>query len=132
MKTIIASVCASLCLALPAMADQSQPQQPAKEMQIGVNSVYVPGGFDSNSDAYVVVNGIFPSGCYKWDRAEVSHIDAFKHEVKSIAKVGQGMCIMVLVPFQSEVRLGKFAAGEHTLRFLNGDGSYIEKTMKIE
>jgi hypothetical protein len=39
---------------------------------------------------------------------------------------------MVLVPFQKEVRLGKFEAGKHTLRFENGDGTYFEKTLVIE
>ncbi len=132
MKKTIAAMITTLCFTLPALAEQTPQPAPAKEVQIGVNSVYVPGGFDSNSDAFVVVNGIFPSGCYKWGRAEVSHKDTFNHEVKSIAQVSQGMCIMVMVPFQSEVRLGKFAAGEHTLRFMNGDGTYIERTLKIE
>lgn len=103
-----------------------------KEVQIGLSGVYVPGGFDSSSDSFVVVNGVFPNGCYRWNRAEVKNIDDFTHEVKSVASVSQGMCIMVLVPFQKEVRLGKFSSGSHTLRFTNGDGTYFEKTLKIE
>ena len=39
---------------------------------------------------------------------------------------------MVLVPFQNDVRLGKLAAGEHTLKFLSGDGTYLEKKITIE
>lgn len=105
---------------------------PEKEVQIGVNDAYIPGGFDINSDVYVVTNGIFPNGCYKWKRAEVNHADPYMHEVKSVATVSQGMCLMVLVPFTKEVKLGKFAAGKHTLRFLNGDGTYLEKSMVVE
>ncbi|MNL75300.1 hypothetical protein D3C87_2010820 [compost metagenome] len=79
-----------------------------------------------------MVNGIFQNGCYKWKRAEVDHMDDFHHTVKSIASVSQGMCIMVLMPFQKEVQLGRFVTGKHTLRFDNGDGTYFEKTMIVE
>jgi hypothetical protein len=120
----------SLFAAPAAFADGSQPA--TKEVQIGVNNVYVPGGFDSSSDVFVVVNGIFPNGCYKWGRAAKKDVDTFNHEISSIADVSQGMCIMVLIPFQKEVRLGKFASGKHNLRFVNGDGTYLEKTMVIE
>lgn len=103
-----------------------------KEVQIGLNSVYIPSGFDSGSDVFVVVNGIFQNGCYRWNRAEVNTTAEFKHEVKSIASVSPGVCIMVLIPFQKEVRLGKFQAGNHTLKFDNGDGTYFEKSLVIE
>ncbi|MGZ3768849.1 MAG: hypothetical protein ACXVCP_05090 [Bdellovibrio sp.] len=119
--------------ALSAQAQPGQSQVPQeKEVQVSLSGVYVPGGFDSASDTFVVVNGIFPNGCYRWSRAEVSDVNDFTHEIKSIAAVSQGMCIMVLVPFQKEVRLGKFRAGTHTLRFANGDGTYFEKNLKIE
>jgi hypothetical protein len=115
---------------LNAFADQTSSAD--KEVQVGINGVYVPGGFDSSSDTYVVVNGVFQNGCYKWNRAEVENKDTFNHSVKSIASVSQGMCIMVLVPFQKEVRLGKFATGKHNLRFENGDGTYFDKTLVVE
>ena len=114
---------------LNAMADSAPAE---KEVSIGISGVYVPGGFDSASDVFVVVNGIFQNGCYKWKRADVNHTDAFSHEVKSIASVSQGMCLMVLIPFQKEVRLGRFAPGKHTLRFENGDGTYLEKSLTVE
>lgn len=127
-------VAAAAFFALSAQAQPgSQAQNPQeKEVQVGLSGVYVPGGFDSTSDSFVVVNGIFPNGCYKWSRAEITNVDAYTHEIKSMAAVSQGMCIMVLVPFQKEVRLGKFPAGNHTLRFANGDGTYFEKNLRIE
>lgn len=128
MKALIFSALTVLCFSIPAFSNTPA----TKEVQIGLNSVYIPGGFDSSSDVFVVVNGIFPNGCYNWGRADVSTLDAFTHEVKSVANVSPGMCIMVLVPFQKEVRLGKFATGKHTLRFLNGDGTYFEKSMNVE
>lgn len=108
-------------------------EQPStKEVPVGLIGVFVPGGFDSNSDAYVVANGVFPNGCYRWSRSETSRVDSFTHEIRSMATVTQGMCIMVLVPFQKDIRLGKLAAGKHMLKFLNGDGTYFEKALSIE
>lgn len=131
MKSLILS--AALILSIfgqsIALAAQDVPQ---KEVSVGINGVFVPGGFDSSSDAYVVVNGIFPNGCYRWSRADVNNIDNFTHEITSKANVSQGMCIMVLIPFQKDISLGKLSAGKHTLKFLNGDGTYIEKNLNIE
>ena len=128
----IASLVLSALLGMSSFAAAEQSAPAEKEVQIGINGVYVPGGFDSASDVFVVVNGIFQNGCYKWKRAEVTHGDTYSHQIKSIASVSQGMCLMVLVPFQKEVRLGKFSSGTHTLRFENGDGTYVEKTMIVE
>lgn len=103
-----------------------------KEVPVGISGAYIPAGFDSTSDTFVIVNGVFQNGCYKWKRAERTTRDEFTHEIRSIASVTQGMCIMVLIPYQKEVRLGKLATGKHTLKFLNGDGTYLEKTMVVE
>ena len=103
-----------------------------REVQIGLTGAYIPGGFDSNSEAYVIVNGVFQNGCYKWSRAETTNRDEFNHDIISKAIVTPGMCIMVLVPFQKEVRLGKLATGKHSLKFLNGDGTYMEKSLIVE
>nr|WP_295904393.1 hypothetical protein [uncultured Bdellovibrio sp.] len=129
----LSAIVFSVCLGLGALANAETPVQSQREVQIGISGVYVPGGFDSASDVYVVVNGVFQNGCYKWKRAEVNHRDDFTHQIKSIASVSEGgMCVMVLVPFQKEVRLGKFLAGKHILRFENGDGTYLEKTLLVE
>jgi len=127
MKLFIAAAMTSV--GLQALAGEIPAE---KEVQIAINDAYVPAGFDSTSDVFVVTSGLFPNGCYKWKGATVNNVDAFTHEVKSTATVSQGMCLMVLVPFTKEVRLGKFAAGQHTLRFVNSDGTFLEKSMKIE
>ncbi|MFN3455360.1 MAG: hypothetical protein ACK41T_10410 [Pseudobdellovibrio sp.] len=135
MKTIknqIAKSIIAMTMILTSFAAVAADKPYEKEVQVGINGVFVPGGFDSSSDAYVVVNGIFQNGCYKWSRAEVSNTDEYNHEIKSIASVTQGMCIMVLVPFQKDVRLGKLSSGKHNLKFLNGDGTYLERSLVVE
>ena len=131
-KSTILAAALTLPLSTIATAASAMVSPATKDVAIGLNEVYVPGGFDSSSDAYVVANGIFPNGCYQWKGANVKHVDSYNHEVESYATVNQGMCIMVLVPFTKEIRIGKLSRGSHTLKFLNGDGTYLQKTMSIE
>lgn len=103
-----------------------------KEVMIGVSEVYVPETQSANSDAYVVVTGLFQNGCYHWSRAEVKHLNDFDHEVQSFALVDAGPCTMALVPFNREVRLGFLSPGTHRVRFTNGaDDTFLEKRVLI-
>ncbi len=104
----------------------------SKSVVVPINNVYIPGGFDSEADAYVVVSGIFPNGCYRWKGASIKNNTATEHEITSMASVVQGMCIQVLVPFSKDVRLGKLSTGTHTLKFLGGDGTYMERKLVVE
>lgn len=130
MKTIKTFI---VVAALAFVANVNASELPTtRDVVVGVSDAFIPGGFDSSSESYAVASGMFPNGCYKWKQAEVSNLDANLHEIKSIASVSQGMCLMVLVPFTKEIKLGKLAVGKHTLRFLNGDGTYLEKYLVIE
>jgi hypothetical protein len=104
-----------------------------KDMVVNVHDVFIPAGFDENSDVYVVASGVFPNSCYRWKSANVEHNKATNtHKVAVSATVSQGMCLMVLVPWQREIGLGQLGRGEHKLQFVNGDGTYLEKTLVIE
>ena len=107
-------------------------QQKTREQVVGVNDAFIPSGFDSASDTFVVVSGIFPSGCYQWKGAKVNHVGPLLHEVRAMANVFEGLCIMVMMPFQKEVQLGKLGVGDHAIHFINGDGTYFEKHLVIE
>lgn len=133
MKKLIFVMTAMLAFGSVAMAkEKSDGGQSNHEQVVGVNDAFIPSGFDSASDAFVVVSGIFPSGCYQWKTAKVDHVGPALHEVRAVANVFEGLCIMVMVPFQKEVQLGKLAAGDHAIRFVNGDGTYFEKHLNIE
>ncbi len=105
---------------------------PSVESIVTISSVHVPPGFDSESDAFVVVSGVYPNGCYRWKDAKIENVSEYQHNITAVADVSQGMCIMVLVPFTKEVRLGKLTRGTHNLRFLAGDGTYFEKDLVVE
>ncbi|MFN8846205.1 MAG: hypothetical protein ACK5V3_13450 [Bdellovibrionales bacterium] len=105
---------------------------PEREVQVGINGVYVPSKIDRRDEAVVVVNGIFQNGCYRWKKSDVKHVAMTTHEVRSFATVSQGMCLMVLVPFQKEVNLGKLNPGRHLVRFVNGDGTYLDRYLNVD
>jgi hypothetical protein len=130
MKTII-----KIALALFGAVVISQAAHAGAEeriVSVGFSDAFIPSGFDSNSDTFVVASGLFPNGCYRWKEAEVNHPTANLHEIRASATVSQGMCLMVLVPFTKEIHLGKLSVGLHAVRLLNGDGTYIEKQLRIE
>ncbi len=102
------------------------------EKVIGAIDVYVPSGFDSRSDAFIVANGFFPHSCYKLKNAEVEHVGTALHQVTLKANVTEGLCLTVIIPFHKEVQLGKLAVGDHAIRMMNGDGTYMEKHLTIE
>lgn len=133
MKTVLKPITLTiLALVIAHAANAKSNPSATKEVDISISDAYVPGGFDSEADSYVIVNGVYPNGCYRWLRSEVTDTDAFNHEIKAVASVSQGLCIMVLVPFNHDVHLGKLSSGDHNLKFLNGDGTYLQKTLKIE
>jgi len=113
---------------LAAFADPGQPVVVRKA--INVSNASIPSGLD-NTEPVAIVSGLFPNSCYSWQAAEVTEVSPLVHEVKSFANVRTGMCLMVIVPFSEEVALGKFTTGRHTVRFLNGDGTYMEKTVDV-
>jgi hypothetical protein len=102
------------------------------EKIVGVSDAYVPSGFDSTSESFVVANGWFPNSCYKLKQVDVNHVGPALHEVTTKANVTEGLCLAVIIPWHREVQLGKLAVGTHKVHFLNGDGTYLEKQLVIE
>jgi hypothetical protein len=107
-------------------------QIPEREVAVSINDAYIPSGFDSTSDAYVVVNGLFPNSCYSLIEPKVSHPTSTTHEVKTMANVKQSICLRVLVPFTKEISLGTLKSGKHVVSFISEDGTSFEKTMNVE
>ncbi|WP_156501854.1 hypothetical protein, partial [Exiguobacterium sp. KKBO11] len=122
MKNFGLSLVAAACLAglsSPSYAKQGD----VSDKVVPVTDVYVPSNFDSSSDAFVVVSGLFANSCYKVGDVKVDQVDANTQQVTTHASVTEGLCLMVMVPFHKEVQLGKLSPGDHTVRFLSGDGT---------
>lgn len=115
---------------MPAFAMADMPR--THETVLHVGDVFIPTEKNLSGDSYVVVSGMFPSSCYRWSRAEVNHSSDTTHQIRLIATVTEGMCLTVMVPYTKEVIIGKLQSGDHTLRFLNGDDTYFERTMTVK
>ncbi len=132
MKAMI-STSMSVLIALFGAGQFAAAAQPtSREVNIAVHEVFVPEVVDKNTDAKIVLSGMFPNSCYRWSRVEVTSREATFHQIKAMAFVTVNtMCLMVLVPFSKEVNLGQLDSGEHTLRFVSGDETYFEKKLIV-
>lgn len=128
MKTLILTLAAFLPFAASSFAKEGDTH----EKVVPITDAFIPSGFDSSSDAFVVVNGLFPHSCYKLKDASVKNVGNYLHEVTTTATVTEGLCLTVIIPFHKEVSLGKLAVGEHQIHFMNGDSTYVEKRLTIE
>jgi hypothetical protein len=126
MKLIVALLSTTL-MSVSAFAAGEGQVPVEKEQYLNFNDVYVQKDRGVVEPAELLVIGVFPNGCYKWEKAEVKHIDDFTHEVRGLAKVQQGICTMMLVSFTKEVDLGILKEGQHTARVINADGTIFEK-----
>jgi hypothetical protein len=128
MKSLSISALSIVALAASGAFAQELPK--TTERVVNISSALIPSGFD-NSEPVAIVHGLYPNSCYSWNRADVTHPSATLHEVRAVANVSRGMCLMVMVPYAEEVPLGRFSAGQHTIRFVNGDGTYQEKALEV-
>jgi hypothetical protein len=76
--------------------------------------VFIPEGFDDNDESVVVLDGFLRSGCYKLAQSE-HRLDQQTGviTVTQYARKYPGPCVMALVPFTSEVRLGVLPQGQY-------------------
>lgn len=126
MTRILIGLFTLFAAAQPALADIT-----TKDVNIAVNDVYVPENVRAGDEVKIILSGILPNGCYRYDHAAVRSQD-FIHEIKAIAKVQtNSLCLMVLVPFSKEVNLGPLDAGVHTLRMISGDDTFFEKSLTV-
>ncbi len=99
---------------------------------VSVGDAYAPVRFNAASDVFIVVDGVFPNACYHWSHADVQSPSQFVHEIRAVADVNDGMCLMMLVPFSNEVHLGTLDAGDQKILLVNSDGSHFELNLKID
>ncbi len=107
-------------------------QEIVKEVAVSVMDVYVPSSLKGDQQGYVVITGLFPNTCYTFNRTEVNNVSAFEHEIRAIANVRSGICLRMLVPFNSELPLGYLKKGQHKLSFIADDGTSSEKVFELK
>jgi len=92
----------------------AQADEWPKEVDLEVNYLFVPTGFDDNDETLVVLDGYLPSACHRLANPLVTVDPVTKRIVVSPrAKEFKGVCPDVVVPFTQEVRLGQLATGNY-------------------
>lgn len=106
-------VLAAFCSA-PAIAHAESPQQ----IPSPVSKIFIPDGFDDNDNAEVILQGMFPSTCYKVGSTSVAVDSAAKVidiSATSYRYDGESRCNEVDVPFIQRVKLGVLSRGDYNV-----------------
>jgi len=134
MKSILLTIPFALAVSAYSLPKVPMGEPRTVEQVLNISNVFVSDKMDKE-DASVVVSGHFPNSCYSWSRATVNENaderSESAHVIRTYANVQQGMCLMVLTPFTKEIELGALSNGEHTVKVMNGDGTYQQLTIDV-
>jgi hypothetical protein len=93
-------------------------------VNVPLEHVFMPSGFDDNDNAQIVIHGEFPSTCYKAAKPQV-RVDRKSHTIAISARayVYTGcFCAEVMVPFSQTIDLGVLGDGEQRIVELDDKG----------
>jgi hypothetical protein len=89
------------------------------QVEVPVNHVYVPKGFDNNDHSEIVVQGMLPNLCH-FAPAAKAKVMGKKILVSVTSNLNrQSMCAEMLVPFTLSVSVGVIKAGQYQI-VING------------
>lgn len=87
------------------------------QVSIPLTTAYIPGGFDSNDRAQLMVEGYFPNTCYRVGPYEKTlKADANVISITQTAYKYKGPCLMMIVPFSQTVQVGILKANTYAVK----------------
>ena len=84
----------------------------------------------SNDEVKVNFSGVFNSTCTTLDRVEQKKVDDV-FVIYPILKTAPGVCLQVLVPFQTSINLGKAEVGNHLIHIRSMSGKSINRLVQV-
>lgn len=84
----------------------------SRVVDIKIQNLYAPFGYDDNDEVTVVLDGYLPDTCFKLATTEVEH-KGDKITIKQHAREYSGNCFDVTVPFTVTVKLGVLPLGSY-------------------
>ena len=80
------------------------------------SKIYVPEGYDDNDKVQIVGEGMFPNSCFRYEdtRLKVNHENK-TISIESFAYKYQGICLMVIVPFDEVLDVGLLQKGTYKI-----------------
>lgn len=126
MKAFYALTLLGSLLAAPAMAETTPPVLKAATF----NTVYVPGGFDSNDNVQIVGEGMFRNTCYR-PAPTGFQVDQERKTVTvgPVAYEYAGLCLQVILPFDRVIDVGPMKAGTYSV--IQQPGNVTLGTFKV-
>ncbi len=103
-------------------------------VQIPVEKVFAPMGFDSNDDVQVVVSGVLPDLCYKSPKASATIEEGLvKVVVEALYEAPEGgVCAQLVRPFLEKVSLKVLDAGEYRVQANVDSAQLIEEKIIVK
>jgi hypothetical protein len=102
---IFAFVFAASIFSIAHADDVSKDQMQPDVVKVPLSKVYVPGGFDSNDRVRLMVEGYFPSTCYRVAETTVSQTEAAL-SISQTAFKYNGPCIWMMISYSQPVNVG--------------------------
>ncbi|MEZ4815242.1 MAG: hypothetical protein R3A80_08580 [Bdellovibrionota bacterium] len=106
-------------------------------VNLPVEHVYVPKGFDSNDNAQVIVSGTLPSFCYK--APEVSFTlneNVIQVSVRALYneshEEGATPCAQVAIPFLEKVSMGVLTQGTYQVQANADTSNFIQEELAVD
>jgi hypothetical protein len=101
------------------------------EVEIPVDHIFVPKGFDSNDNTEIVVTGYLPNLCYQAPTVNVNVVGKeINVELKSLY-YSNGACAEMIVPITEKVKIGVIDAGDYSIKVNKGRAPYEQSSIKI-
>src|SRR3989344_5288970 len=112
--TILTLAAALTTLSAPGALAENLPLQ----VEIPVDYIFAPKGFDDNDSSEIVVSGMLQNLCYKAPRATATvEGNLIKVRVTALhVRSGGGFCAQMWVPFTEVVSLGVMRTGSYTVK----------------
>jgi hypothetical protein len=109
-------VLASLAMANVVFAETAPDDQKQPEVvSVPLTNAYIPKGFDSNDRVRLMVEGYFPSTCYRVREAQIDRNDGTIGVTQTAFKYN-GPCLWMMVSYSQPVNVGILKSTTYSLK----------------
>lgn len=106
---------------------------PYPPISVNVKNVFAPVGFDDNDEVEIVLDGYLPDTCYKLAFSRVTFDESRNvYQVRQYARKPPGICLPMIVPFTTEVRIGPVKAGDYKIESIGAETQSLEVNVAIQ
>ncbi len=124
MKSVIfaGTVFTFLCLFHGGIARADEIPPGGRLVDVHSQSLFIPVGFDDNDETVIVLDGFLPDTCFKVAPAIVTRdLEHKRIIVEQQAREFSGVCLDMIVPFTTVIKLGVYPQGDFTVVTNHGE-----------